>query len=264
MLETRSIDSLCWKGALEYSSKYDTPIYIDCSEITLDNYDSVLDSQIVKDLLGLGDNSNDVSGKFGKIVLWNLFPLGYDFDPTQKFTDCESGDQIGQQKFVICKEIYKTNEIVRLAGYKHIYIGITLSRCFEKEIDLDILAIWINTLINNNQFLSKKVLISCGMRFKTELKKYGGQGFEAIANLRFLLNKKFGWSECQLDQFFFANCLEILNWWFAKEVIVEDVQKWECSMCKNWFVMHHTKFSKHGMDFCSPVCFKKASKNGFK
>jgi hypothetical protein len=68
-----SLDDLCWGGALEYSARHRTPIYIDCGKVNLDNYDEIIEQKFRK-LVVSADKRNP------NIVLWDIFPLAFSRD----------------------------------------------------------------------------------------------------------------------------------------------------------------------------------------
>lgn len=147
---------------------------------------------------------------------------------------------------------------------KEFYIGITLSFCrSEFGIGVKELALYIKFMLDKEPSLVNRIVLSCGYKFKTELRKYGGPGFQAIVDLKFLL-KELGVGKESLNKLFFWNSVGLLNWWTEKKVVVEEAQKWPCWTCEKWFPMSQPKMSKFDLDFCSPPCFSKASKAGFK
>jgi hypothetical protein len=240
-----SLDDLCWHGALEYSARHKTPIYIDCSKVNLDTYPEIIEQKFRKLLASAGKENPS-------IVLWDIFPLAFPRDNV--LNDGED--------FKMYSSIGYVQEFIKLS--KDFYIGLTLSFCRnEFGIGVKELALYIKFMLDKEPNLVNRIVLSCGYKFKTELRMYGGGGFQAIVDLKFML-KELGVGKEALNKLFFWNSVGLLNWWTEKKVVVEEAQKWPCWTCEKWFPMSQPKLSKFDLDFCSPPCFSKASKIGFK
>ena len=241
LVQIGDIDDLSFAGAIKYSKNNEVPIYVDCSNVVLSNFESIF-----------GQISNKFSGQL-KIVYWNLFPLEI-FTTISHFTD--NGTLNFMQSFS------KINELFDIGN--RCFLGFTISYFLQDlGLSLEAMALFIKFIIEKDPLITKNILISCGFRYKTELRKYGGVGFKQIVNLKLLL-KNMGIPMEILEQIFFINPVNILNWWTEKDVQGFEEKLWQCWMCEQNFPEDNNKFSKNGFDFCTPIFFKKAKALDFR
>ena len=92
------------------------------------------------------------------------------------------------------------------------------------------------------------MIISSGVEYKTDLKTYGGQGFDVV-------NQVFDYikSTDVRDKIFKSNALKLLAWWAPKPVEKTFGNLVTCSVCGTMSEDVSKWFSKDGLYFYTPA-----------
>lgn len=127
--------------------------------------------------------------------------------------------------------------ILRLGDYSNSVQVLSFIRYFE-------------TLATSKEKTS--VFLSLGLKYKTQLVKYGGHGFGVL--LEDLLRSESIRESMEKSS---ESMIQALTWW--KPINVKPVyeKKWACAFCQNEYPESHVYLSKMGNLFCKPECLKK-------
>lgn len=126
------------------------------------------------------------------------------------------------------------------------------------------LAIKIALLAKGN--FSSQIVLSNGLRMRTQWRKYGGGGYNLIYNSFFMrLERDFGLSAEVLTAFIQTNPLRLLQWYQPQTVNVEIPKDYiQCDICAKAFEpiegQYYTKFT---FTYCSLGCLRKHLKMKF-
>ena len=110
-------------------------------------------------------------------------------------------------------------------------------------------------ILNFSKINQNAILVATGVYYKTDMKKFGGEGMEPINTLLDMLQKE---SEEIANKVFKENAVDFFCWWKPEEKAATIVDTYTCSTCGKEY---QTKgFFKDGNDFCTPPCFKQYMK----
>lgn len=99
---------------------------------------------------------------------------------------------------------------------------------------------------------SQGLVISYGLEFKVDLRTFGGQGFKVMNELYGLIR-----DEHIRDQVLRDNALRVFSWWAPKPAQKTYGKIIACSICGTESEDVSKWFSKDGLYFYTPGCFKK-------
>lgn len=98
---------------------------------------------------------------------------------------------------------------------------------------------------------SKRIAISLGNNYKSNLKKYGGNGFSKIVDFKNLFENIDG-----IQDIFRDNIFKLLKWKIMEVIKPVTVKKWICPQCKIEFDNNIEKFKKFDQECCSSKCLR--------
>ncbi|KAL4511835.1 hypothetical protein ABPG72_012680 [Tetrahymena utriculariae] len=173
----------------------------------------------------------------GRIVLFNP---QFEYEEKRLVIEKEN-----EQNLTLVKQIKNFKEILILLNQKFI-------------LGFDILRYEYNDLVDITKLLlqkgySKQILISNGVKYRTDLRKYGGKGFFAV----FDFIKDTQMNDQQIEDIFRNNMIAVLQWNTFK-VQIQEIKQWKCPICGKEQPENIQRFTKLGKEFCSIACLKKA------
>ena len=238
LMTENHFEALMWPGLARFCSVHDSPILID-----LEGRDR--DGEVLKWLLGAVEERIR-----RKVVLLNLgvsVKREEDFDAEKlAVRSITTADSFGN-----FAELVGMGFSVQFPILRFLRIGLS-SRSVAKILELAHL-----TCESNQPGSSSRLLATTGIDYKTDFLEFGGPGLEPINEV---------YNELKLENqaklgLFRDNCLELFSWWRPKKLTKEDVRLTKCYICGTEGRDVSKWFSKDGLFFATPQCFKKYLKS---
>lgn len=108
---------------------------------------------------------------------------------------------------------------------------------------------WVGLFL---KMFPSQTILSSGIKYKTDLTPYGGEGLLLHDSLNYLKQIT---GEQLLTSALNENILKLLCW-FVKRVVVQEVRMWACVKCGKESPESEEAFRKFGKDFCSIGCLR--------
>lgn len=108
---------------------------------------------------------------------------------------------------------------------------------------------------------ANRIIISPSIRFRMDLRSFGGPGFSHVEELfRVRLSRD---SDSRTERLLGANGIEKIAWYIPPELAPVVLEKWKCFICSAFFIPgdHYEKFS---FVYCSSKCLNLHRKAGWK
>lgn len=231
LLDSGSFESKMFAGIKEFVKKHGSPVIID------------MEYRDKEETVATWIESNIEEGIRSRFLLIN-FKLIF-----QNFSNFDQGQ---------AKEGTTFDDYSSIKGYlsKGFNIQIKIFEFIRKNFTVETTSrIMKEFLSSGNQPLQyiDRIILTPGVEYKTDLAEYGGPGFSIINSVFSSLALEQG----QKEKLFKGNLLNLFNWWVLKEIKESKGKTIKCTTCGYKGSEQDQWFSKNGLFFEKPACFKK-------
>ena len=238
LMEKDHFENLMWPGLARFSAVHDAPILIDLdfrdSEIKVKQW---IDANIEKRIRS-------------HVVFLNLKTYTEETHTAQ-----EDNFEITELKKCVRFDNYV--DLVTKGFFVQFGIFRFLRLGFSEKSVAKILEIIVKKSEEKEPGSSNRIMVTTGIDYKTDFQEYGGPGIEVF-------NQVFNCLDLPINaknRLFRENCLKLYTWWRPKKVSKEDVRLTKCYICGSEGRDVSKWFSKDGLFFKTPACFKKYLKS---
>lgn len=235
LMDSGTFEAMMFNGIKDFSEKYACPIVIDLEEKSHQ-------SEVIEWL-----RSNIEDKLKGKTLLINF---GFNFTTESKFLGEDGIVEIKKLSDFSIRKLLKLGFKVQIRILELIRIGFSVENISKFLVELMIFK-ERNSSSETNYIDS--VVLTPGIQYKTDMKEYGGPGFSIINDIY----EEIGVCESEKKKLFKENLLGIFKWWVLKEKSTPKGKQLKCTTCGFTGYDESKWFSKNGLFFEKPDCFKK-------